>query len=136
VTEAALIAKLQIRPGSRLLLLGAPAGYRERIDPLPDGGTIDEAPAPDAAYDAIHLFCRDSTALAALAPVAIAAYRRGEILLASYPKGGAKAGTDLNRDAGWEPLTAAGFRPVRQVAIDEAWSAVRWRLVDEVAASR
>lgn len=91
---------------------------------------------PGAAYDAIQAFCRDSAALAAVAPAAIAAYRTGRVLLLSYPKGGAKAGTDLNRDAGWEPLTAAGFRPVRQVSIDDVWSAVRWRLVEEVGGSR
>ncbi len=136
MTEAALVAKLQIRPGARLLLLAAPAGYRERIDPLPGGGAIDEEPVPGVAYDAVHLFCRDSSVLAARAPAAIAAYRRGGILLVSYPKGGAIAGTDLSRDAGWEPLTAAGLRPVRQVAIDVVWSALRWRLVDEVAAGR
>ena len=134
MTEAGLVARLQVRPGSRLLLLGAPVGYRARIDPLPGDGTIDEAPAPGAAYDAIHAFCRDSAALAAVAPVVLAAYRTGGVLLLSYPKGGAKAGTDLNRDAGWEPVAAAGFRPVRQVSIDEIWSAVRWRRVEEVAA--
>jgi hypothetical protein len=132
VTDEALVAKLQIRPGSRLLLLGAPAGYRQRIDPLPGDGAIDEAPAAGATYDAVQVFCRDSGALAALAPAAIAAYARGRILLACYPKGGAKAGTDLNRDAGWAPLADAGLRPVRHVAIDETWSALRWRLVDEV----
>jgi hypothetical protein len=136
VTDAALVSKLQIRPGSRLLLLDAPEGYRVRIDPLPGGGTIDEAPEPGAEYDAIHLFCRDSVSLASLAPAALAAYRPGGVLLVSYPKGGAKAGTDLNRDAGWGPLSTAGFRPVRQVAIDDSWSALRWRRVEEVASAR
>ncbi len=136
MTDAALVTKLQIRPGSRLLLLGAPDGYRARVDPLPGDGTIDETPVAGVTYDAIHAFCRDSAALAALAPTAIGAYRTGGVLLLSYPKGGAKAGTDLNRDAGWSPLTAAGFRPVRQVAIDEAWSALRWRRVEEVGRGR
>jgi hypothetical protein len=122
------VAKLQIRPGSRLLLLAAPEGYRARIDPLPGGGTIDEAAVDGVEYDAVHLFCRGSAALAA--------YRTGGVLLASYPKGGAKAGTDLNRDRGWEPLTAAGFRPVRQMAIDDSWSALRWRREEEVVRSR
>jgi len=136
VTDDALVTKLQVRPGSRLLLLAAPDGFRARIDPLPGGGSIDESPVNGAVYDAIHLFCRDSAALASLAPAALAAYRPGAVLLVSYPKGGAKAGTDLNRDAGWSPLTAAGLRPVRQVAIDGTWSALRWRLVEEVASRR
>jgi hypothetical protein len=59
------------------------------VDPLPGGGTIDAAPAADATYDAIHAFVRDGAAPAAVAPVAIAAYRTGAVLLLSYPKGGA-----------------------------------------------
>ena len=136
MTDPSLVAKLQIRPGSRLLLLAAPEGSRARIDPLPGGGTIDEAAVDGVEYDAVHLFCRGSAALAALTPTAVADYRTGGVLLASYPKGGAKAGTDLNRDRGWEPLTAAGFRPVRQMAIDDSWSALRWRREEEVVRSR
>jgi hypothetical protein len=30
----------------------------------------------------------------------------------------------------------AGFRPVRQAAIDDTWSALRWRRVEESASSR
>jgi hypothetical protein len=37
---------------------------------------------------------------------------------------------DFNRDTGWAALGAAGFEPVRMVAIDEDWSAVRFRRAD------
>ena len=46
----------------------------------------------------------------------------------AYPKGTSKSyKCDFNRDSGWEPLGAAGFEGVRQVAIDEDWSALRFR---------
>lgn len=38
-----------------------------RAVPLPGDGTIDEAPVAGVTYGAIHAFCRDSAALAALA---------------------------------------------------------------------
>jgi hypothetical protein len=132
--DADLVARLQIRPGSRLLLLAGPPGFRERIAPLPGGGTIHEAAAPGETFDVVHAFCPDRAAAAALAPAVIAAYRVGGILLLSYPKGGTAAGRDLDRDSGWEPFTTAGFRPVRQVSIDHQWSALRWRRVEEVPA--
>lgn len=48
----------------------------------------------------------------------------------AYPKGTSKKYTcELNRDAGWQALGKAGFEPVRQVAIDEDWSALRFRHV-------
>jgi hypothetical protein len=47
-------------------------------------------------------------------------------VLAAYPKAG-KLGTDLNRDVLAALLAGQGVQPVRQVAIDETWSALRFR---------
>jgi hypothetical protein len=49
----------------------------------------------------------------------------------AYPKGTSKKlKCDFNRDNGWEVIRAAGFDTVRQVAIDEDWSALRFRRVE------
>jgi hypothetical protein len=48
----------------------------------------------------------------------------------AYPKGTSKKyQCELNRDSGWQVLGTNGFEPVRQVAIDEDWSALRFRRV-------
>lgn len=45
-----------------------------------------------------------------------------------YPKRSSKNyQCEFNRDTGWEKLGAAGYEPVRQVAIDADWSALRFR---------
>jgi len=50
-----------------------------------------------------------------------------------YPKGTSKKyKCDFNRDTGWESLGNAGYEPVRMVAIDADWSALRFRHVDFV----
>ena len=36
-------------------------------------------------------------------------------------------GTDVNRDILAKSLAGRGVRPVRQIAIDEVWSALRFR---------
>ena len=49
----------------------------------------------------------------------------------AYPKGSSKKyKSEINRDSGWAVLGQAGFEPVRMVAIDEDWSAVRFRRAD------
>ena len=49
----------------------------------------------------------------------------------AYPKGTSRRYTcEFNRDTGWHALGDAGFEPVRMVAIDEDWSAVRFRRVE------
>lgn len=45
-----------------------------------------------------------------------------------YPKGTSKKyKCEFNRDNGWESLGKAGYEPVRQVAVDADWSALRFR---------
>jgi hypothetical protein len=49
----------------------------------------------------------------------------------AYPKGSSKKHScEFNRDTGWQALGNAGFEPVRMVAIDEDWSATRFRRVE------
>ncbi|TAE26028.1 MAG: hypothetical protein EAZ91_18465 [Cytophagales bacterium] len=45
-----------------------------------------------------------------------------------YPKQSSKKyRCEFNRDTGWASVGAAGFEPVRQVAINDDWSALRFR---------
>ncbi|MEU5053822.1 MULTISPECIES: hypothetical protein [unclassified Streptomyces] len=45
-----------------------------------------------------------------------------------YPKGN-KA--DINRDSLWRILAEYGMRPIAQIAVDETWSALRFRMLRE-----
>jgi hypothetical protein len=50
-----------------------------------------------------------------------------------YPKGSSKKYIcDFNRDTGWNRLGELGFEPVRQVAVDEDWSALRFRRAEHI----
>lgn len=51
----------------------------------------------------------------------------------AYPKSSSKRyACAFNRDTGWAALGQHGFEPVRQVAIDEDWSALRFRRVEHI----
>jgi hypothetical protein len=51
----------------------------------------------------------------------------------AYPKGSSKRyKCDFNRDTGWNALGPLGFEGVRQVAIDEDWSALRFRRAEYI----
>ena len=55
----------------------------------------------------------------------------------AYPKQSSKKyKSEIDRDHGWAALGAAGFEPVRMVAIDEDRSAVRFRRVDFIKTLR
>ena len=55
------------------------------------------------------------------------------VVWVAYPKGSSRNYTcEFNRDNGWAAFGAAGFEPVRQVAIDDDWSALRLRRVGNI----
>jgi hypothetical protein len=56
----------------------------------------------------------------------LAAAREDRIAWIAYPKAG-QLGTDLNRDILWKHLLAQSILGIRQIALDEVWSAMRFR---------
>jgi hypothetical protein len=116
-----LVEKLQLRDPSRLAVMHAPAGISLNLP----GQTVsaDEV----ASADAILTFVPDAASLHHCAPAFVAALRDRLVWIA-YPKAG-QLGTDLNRDSLTGLLRQFGLRPVRQVAIDDVWSALRIRAV-------
>jgi len=125
VPPSPLARKLQLKPGHRLLLLNPPPGYAAALEPLPDGAEVVAEARP--GLDFVQLFVRDQAALERDAGAAIAAVKPDGRLWICYPKGGVKAGTDLNRDILWRLVEARGLVGVSLVAVDETWSAMRFR---------
>jgi hypothetical protein len=64
----------------------------------------------------------------------LAARAEGDALVwFAYPKGASKRyQCEFNRDTGWNAIRSSGFDTVRQVAIDEDWSALRFRRVEYI----
>ncbi len=55
------------------------------------------------------------------------------VIWIAYPKGTSKKYTcEFNRDSGWKVLGKAGYEPVRMVAIDEDWTALRFRKAEYI----
>jgi hypothetical protein len=56
-----------------------------------------------------------------------AAVRPGGILCVSYPKQTSRARSELNRDVLRDELARRGWQAVAQVAVDDRWSALRFK---------
>ena len=115
--------KLLIKPGaavwasdrSRLALLG----------PLPDG--VRPADALGEA-DAALVFADDAVSLRAILGANVAELAEPRAFWVAYPKGNR---SDVNRDSLWPILAEHGMRPISQVAVDDVWSALRFRALEE-----
>ena len=121
---SALAKKLQIKPGMKVALLNAPTDAAAALRPLPDGASVSGA----TTADAVIAFARDDAELRKIAPQAVKALKTDGLLWLAYPKGSAKMKTDLNRDVLREAVAERhGFEGVSLVAVDETWSAMRFR---------
>ncbi|HWG85905.1 MAG TPA: hypothetical protein VNT60_10540 [Deinococcales bacterium] len=121
-----LARKLLLKPGMRAAFLNAPDGYRDTLGELPAGAS--EAVEGEGGLDFVQVFVRDAAELEEWAPRATAAVKRDGLLWFCYPKGGKKAGTNINRDILWKLLGERhGLAGVAMVAIDDKWSAFRAR---------
>ena len=112
--------KLQIKPGASVMVGNAPEGFA--LD-LPE--SVQQA-GPGEQADVVLVFVRDSTEVEAHSEPFVEAARRDAIAYIAYPKAG-QLGTDLNRDVLWDALRREGLRGVRQVSLDDVWSAMRFR---------
>ena len=131
---ASLPAKLQIKPADRVRLVAAPAGAAAALEPLPDDVHLTARGA--GPFDVVVLFAKDRAALERGVAGAIAVTKAGGILWVAYPKKGSSLEADLSRDAVWRALQPTGWAPVAQVAIDDVWSALRFRPVGDAQRAR
>lgn len=115
--------KLRLLPGTRGLLLDPPPGY---VDTLGPQVSVDTRPG-SAPYDVVQLFVTTGAGLHARLADARAALGPVGILWITYPKLTSKAAGELSRDVLFELMRGQGFRAVAQVAVDETWSAMRFK---------
>ncbi len=110
-----LDAKLQLKPGQSIAVTGGP----ETLElAAPRAG----AAADDA--DARLVFVRDRADLERHLSELKAGADADRLTWVAYPKAG-QLSTDLNRDVVREIAAGHGLDTVRQIAIDDTWSALR-----------
>lgn len=56
----------------------------------------------------------------------------GALFWVAYPKKSGNIKSDITRDNGWEYLMQAGYDPVMQIAVNEDWSALRFRRTEAI----
>jgi hypothetical protein len=127
---APLARRMQVKPGQRILAVNAPKDYAALLGELPDGARLVTRGDP-AGADHVHVFVTDSRDVARLGPKAIAGVQGGAVTWIAYPKKTSGVGTDLTRDRGWDAITAE-IDAVSQVAVDDTWSALRFKSVADV----
>jgi hypothetical protein len=124
-----LFKKLNLSTQTSIAVLNAPASFDTETAQLKNIEIVTKL-AKSAKHDFVIAFAITLKELDSYSK-AIASSTEGDtIVWLAYPKKSSKKyKCEFNRDSGWTELASAGFEPVRQVAIDEDWSALRFRRV-------
>jgi hypothetical protein len=127
-----LFKKLNLGARDEIVMLNSPASFEPELKQL-KGIKILRDPAKPKAVKFGLAFATTQAQLDRASKLLAAASEGDAVLWFAYPKGGSKRYTcEFNRDSGWGVIRAAGFDSVRMVAIDEDWSALRFRRVEYV----
>lgn len=120
----ALPAKLGITEGTRVVVLGAPAGYRTLLAPLPRGVTF--ATRLPRAASFIHWFVRSRAELERGFGRASRALADTGVLWISWPKRSSAMLTDVTEDVLREVGLPHGLVDVKVCAVDDTWSGLKF----------
>ena len=111
-----------------ILLLHAPASFRVILPEMTTLTVFHETPQAEQNYSYVLAFLYQQSDLPLVAQQVANRMEEDCLLWLAYPKKSSKKyKTDLSRDMSWQAIGDLGFEGVRQVAIDEDWSALRFR---------
>ena len=124
-----IFKKLNLKDQKEILVLNAPDSFEPELHNVAlEGITIRRSLEDVQAVDFSLAFVIRQQELDEFSAAVTQKARGDAVIWFAYPKGSSKKyKCEFNRDTGWRVLGAAGFEPVRQVAIDEDWSALRFR---------
>jgi hypothetical protein len=119
--------KLNLGKLNSIVVYNAPPSFESELTRL-KGIKIERDPKKPAAVNFSLAFVTAQKELDRLSKLLAAAAEGDALLWFAYPKGTSKRyACEFNRDTGWDVIRKAGFDTVRAVAIDEDWSALRFR---------
>ena len=118
-----LARKLGIKESGNVLAVGAPKGYREMLEPLPEGVTFHTRLTKST--DTVHLFTTKKAELEKHLTTYRKKIRPNGMVWVSWPKKAAKVETDITEDMIREVALPMGFVDVKVCAVDEVWSGLK-----------
>lgn len=132
MSSQSLLEKLQLNGEKNLLLQGLPLSiekqfikfsFSKNVTPLLKSKKIDFA----------LIFAFSQKQLKEILKDVIPALHADAKFWIAYPKATSKIASDLCRDCSWDFISEHGFETVRLIAVDNLWSAARFKKPEEIA---
>jgi hypothetical protein len=123
MAEKSIAEKLLVKANSTVWC--SDAAKASLLEPLPAGAAYADS-MTDAAT--VLIFADGAAPLRSILEAEKEQLAKPAVLWVAYPKANR---ADINRDTLWPILAEYGLRPISQVAIDDVWSALRFRPLKE-----
>ena len=124
-----VLKKLNYANETNVLVLNAPNDLEPLLKAFRASSTLDTSARKGVQYGFVLGFATTLAQVQRVAGLLETNLEPGDAKVwMCYPKGSSKRyACEFNRDTGWTSFGSAGFEGVRQVAVDEDWSALRFR---------
>jgi hypothetical protein len=118
-----LVAKLGIKPGSTIAILGAPRGYDRLLGRLPE---VRRRSTATGRLDFVQFFTTAKHELQRRFPALARSLTPAGMLWISWPKKASGVATDLTEDVIRAVGLAHGLVDVKVAAVDDVWSGLKF----------
>ena len=128
---SALFDKLNLGRRTEILVIDAPSSFDDELEQLDGVEIVHRDPKKIKKIDFVLVFVTKQRTLDTTAKLVAKRAEGDAVVWFAYPKGSSKNYVcEFNRDTGWAEMGKAGFESVRIVALDDDWSALRFRRVE------
>lgn len=129
----AIFKKLNYKDQKQLYIINAPRSFEKEIEEMRSLASIKTSLALAREVEFFLSFVTKQQEVDDLIKKVTSIIKGDGLVWFAYPKGTSKKySCEFNRDTGWDELGKHGFEGVRMVAIDEDWSAIRFRRAENI----
>lgn len=128
-----LLKKLNYKAQSEVVIISLPGDLQYLITDFGITANVITDAAKAKSVQFLMAFCTKQSEVDEVAQTILPKIEGDGVVWFVYPKGTSKRyKCEFNRDNGWQLVGKQGFEGVRMVAVDEDWSALRFRKVQHI----
>ena len=126
-----VLKKLKFKEHKSIIVLNSPEEFRSILSEMETLAEV-ECQLNEIAVNTMFIaFVQKESEVAEFSNKLNELIKKDQLIWFAYPKKSSKKyKAEINRDFGWKSLGAIGLEGVSAIAIDEDWSALRFRHVD------
>ncbi len=127
--ENKVLKKLKLTGQDPVLIINAP----EEFEPVSKDIQAEIRTESVGKFSFIMVFVKSCEEAEKYLGSAVDSLDGDSLLWVAYPKKSSKKyKSDINRDWSWSPIAEKNYEPVTMIAIDDDWSALRFRQIENI----